>query len=393
MKKMLWMAALTSVALAGCVNEEVADVSKNQQGKELIFGTPVMYNQSRAVGEILGTEYPDDEQFVVYAVQHNASFAGWQGENVMKNDNDEPITFFPEIGVVVKKSQDNNYWHIMGDTKYLWPKNEDKDGDDEIDTDYKLTFAAHSPSRLNQHAEEVSYGRYGLSIDGFQMPEDPKLHFDLMYSTRTIDATTSPVLINFKHALSSIRFMFVKQALDTNGPFAVNIKKVEITGEINNKGNFSQNIENVADVSGNPMWTELEIVKKQEDESYNYVLFNDNFSVPEGTSVELPKTNVASFMAIPQTVNDKMKVKITYTVQSYENSDAQEDVVEIAFTQFIKPNSNQWVDAWARGHRYIYHVHFGALQEIFFEPTISDEWVTEATAGVYEIGNVTSTTP
>ena len=418
MKAKFWMAALAGVALASCVNEELVVDNQTKQPKELTFATPSMYKQSRANGEILGTEYPDDEMFVVYAVQHDGAFAGWQGDNVMKGDDGNATTFFPKEGVVVQKV--GNYWHITGDTKYLWPENETKTsgdaaGDTESGdaasgetggeqtgggqtttptTDYRLSFAAHSPSRLmldneDAHAESVSYGPTGFQITGYKMPADPFKHFDLMYTTRTLNAVTSPVAINFKHALASVRFQFVKQSVDTGGAYKIHLKKLEVIGDISNKGNFAQNIENTGDLSGYPTWSGLELVKDTDGETFEYVLFNDVFTVPEGTASEIPVENVASFMPIPQTVNDRMKVRITYDVHMTVNdTDAAEKTLEIPFTDFLIPSSTDYTQNWARANRYIYTVQFGTLKEIFFAPVISEDWTTHATAGIYQIGNV-----
>ena len=400
MKTKFWMVALAGVALASCVNEELVVDNQSKQPEELTFGTPSMYKQSRAEGEILGTEYPDDEMFVVYAVQHNGTFAGWEGENVMKGEDGNPTTFFPQAGVVVQKV--GNYWHITGDTKYFWPENVDKTTGEEVNgdgttttntTDYRLSFAAHSPSRLmldndGAHAQNVVYSKNGLQVTGYKMPADPFKHFDLMYTTRTLNAVTSPVVINFKHALASIRFMFVKQAEETGGAHKIYLKKLEVIGEINNKGDFMQNISNIGDVSGNPGWVNLSLVKDTEGKTVDYLLYDDLFTVPEGTASELPKEHVASFMPIPQTVNDKMKVRITYAVQMKATDDEDVKVMEIPFTDFLIPSSTNYTTTWAMANRYVYTIQFGALKEIFFAPVISQDWTTHTTAGIYQIGNV-----
>jgi len=406
MKQRFWMAALASVALVSCVNEMPVMDNKLQPLQELKFGDPMLYNQSRALGEILGAKYPTDESFVVYSVIHNGTFNGWEkslnyltpeGEEQTANGLDDKTPFFPKEGVVVSKSTTNNYWHINGNTKYLWPTNKVDSETKEPTTDYKMTFAAYSPASMmnpsvgNPHAVAVSYSSSGLAITGYQMPDDPADHFDLMYSTRTTDAESSPVAINFKHALASIRFMFVKQAESTGGAYLVNVKKVEIVGDIYNKGNFDQKITAIDNSSGNPTWTLTEIVKEDDGSgnkvTKNYVLYDDAFTVPEGVSQEI--IGISSFMPIPQSVNANMAVRITYEIQNNASDDmSTPDPIVIPFTDFKLPSSTNTITAWNRGHRYVYTIQFGALKEIFFAPTVSEDWVTTNNAAFFSIGNV-----
>ena len=406
MKKKYWITALASVAFVSCVNEVPVSDDNNQQLQELKFGLPVMSTQSRTLGEIVGAQYPDDENFVVYAVMHNGAFSGWENSFDYQNKLDEDQTnntgignapFFPKNGVVVSKSAENNYWHINGDVSYYWPKNE-VDEDKNPTTDYRMTFAAFSPASLlypagdEVYCDDVTYSKAGLDITGYQMPDKPSNHFDILFSTRTTDAVTSPVAINFKHALSSIRFMFVKQAYTTGGVYKVNIKKIDLIGEIFNKGDFKQTITSVDNSSGNPKWENLQIIKDTDPIDANkqvtkiYTLYNDNFSVPEGSSVEIQ--GISSFMPIPQGVNDKMKVRIEYDVIMHENGAAEPDEIEIPFTDFLLPSSSNYISRWERGNRYVYTVQFGALKEIFFAPIISEDWVTTNNTSFYSIGKV-----
>ena len=80
MKKMLLMAAIASVVFASCVNDEVAN-PKNQIKKKIKFDNPVLYcnenSRANVTGEIGGGSYPQDENFVIYAVSHENDFAGW----------------------------------------------------------------------------------------------------------------------------------------------------------------------------------------------------------------------------------------------------------------------------------------------------------------------------
>lgn len=400
MKKCFGMAALASVVLVSCVNDvPVAEDNDNQQLQELKFGNPMMSKQSRAAGEVLGSKYPDNESFVVFSVVHDGPFNGWEEALNYKNANAGGVSddspFFPRDGVVVTKSDVNNYWHIQGGTKYYWPKNENG-------TDYRMTFAAYSPASLgfpadpaDKFCDDISYGKSGLNITAYRMPDDPAKHFDLMYSTRTVDAETSPIAINFKHALSSVRFMFVKQAEATGGAHSITIKKVTLIGNIANKADFMQDITLVSNSAGNPRWENLQTVLDDngtpgnltDDKQKEYVLFNDEFTVPEGASKEIDA--IHSFMAIPQSVNENMKVRIDYEVVMHAGDAPVPGLYrEIPLTYFKKPSSADYISSWNRANRYVYTVQFGALREIFFIPTISEDWETEGNAGFFSIGNV-----
>jgi len=239
MKKTILLTTLASLVLTGCVKDESIELS-TQLPKEISFGSPMMYNQTKSVdGEITGQQYPSGENFVVFAVETDGDFRGWVADNIIKQENGEN-TFFPGEGVVVEKGANDNYWHITGTTKYFWPD----------ENNHKLTFAAYSPVRASQDATHITYDDEGLKIEGFKIKELPALQYDLLYSPRTVNATTSPVAINFKHALSSIRFKFVKP---TDGAASIVINKVEIFGNIYNKGDFHQDIAaNSATSEGSP---------------------------------------------------------------------------------------------------------------------------------------------
>ena len=81
------MSALVGMVLTGCVKEEAVEM-ENQPSKEIAFGTPLMYTQTKSYnGEIKGTTYPTGENFVVFAVETNGNFNGWGADNVIVQDN------------------------------------------------------------------------------------------------------------------------------------------------------------------------------------------------------------------------------------------------------------------------------------------------------------------
>ena len=235
-----------------------------------------------------------------------------------------------------------------------------------------MTFDAYSPVRANQHGT-VSYGDNGLTITNFKIQNEPQFQYDLLYSPRTIDATSSPVSIGFKHALSSIRFKFVKPA---DGAHSILVKRVEILGDILNKGDFFQDIAlNSATSTGSPRWD-----NKIKEGNLTYTLYNSTggFEVPASTGAEI--SGIYSFLPIPQQVTSNKSVRIVYATKQQSTDDYGSDIEKvIPFTDFIISGTT-YTTSWDMGKRYVYHVHFGALKEIYFAPTVTD-WVEVSEAG------------
>lgn len=378
MKRMLWMAALTSVAFASCVSEDVAENNQTQQLKKISFGAPVMYNQSRAVlGEISGTTYPFNEDFVVFGIEHVGDFKGWDADNVVttKGEDEESVGYFPEEGVTVTNdNSESRYWYTT--ENYYLP----------ADPDNKLSFAAYSPARAKNDGT-ITYGDNGLVITDWVMKNNPSEQYDLMNSTLSANITQAEVPIKFYHALSSIHFYFAKPVLESgNSPHSVKITKLAIKGNIRNKGTYKENLAAGADTYGEPTWSGLDTT---DDAPEEYVLFSgDGMEVT--TADAGTKTMIGgNFLPIPQTVNNDMKVSISYTIQQDENGDV--DVVtdlEIPFTSFVQPNTSgtgTHILMWERAKRYVYHVYFGALKRIYFAPVIGKDWTVVDNAGAYTI--------
>ena len=366
MKKMFF-ATLACAALASCVSES-GNIPEAHKGQRLSFGAPVLSTQTRNyIGEIAsGAAYPENERFVVYAVEHEGNFAGWEGANIVKDT--QGNGYFPATGEIVTRG-DDGHWYTSN--PYYLPSVPGN----------KLSFAAVSPARVAFDGVtpngKVSYDASGLNIVDWVMPnENP---YDLMYSARTLDVTTAEVGINFKHALSSIRFQFAKPDVTEGGPFKVLVKKLAIKADaIKNKGTFRNNIA-VGNKEGSPEWTlnnEVQSVTGGE-----YVLFNNDYQVGNALA-EIP--NVSSFMPIPQNVISDMKVVVVYQITQEEGGEADAVVTaEIPFTSFVY-DTDKKTEYWAMGTRYVYNISFGAMTKIYFHPTVTD-WVSSGNAGTYVI--------
>ena len=88
--------AMASVALVGCVNDEVADM-KSQEQVKIKFDAPAIYNNATSrveYGEIAGNAYPEDESFMVAAKYENTSFE-WDSATEFWEDFKE-VSYDPE---------------------------------------------------------------------------------------------------------------------------------------------------------------------------------------------------------------------------------------------------------------------------------------------------------
>lgn len=367
MMKKMFFATLACVALASCVSE-TNRVPEANRGQRLSFGAPVLSTQTRNYeGEITGTDYPETERFVVYAVEHMGDFAGWEGANIVKDGLGNG--YFPTAGEIVTKG-DDQHWYTSN--PYYLPSVPGN----------KLSFAAVSPARVAYDGvnprTNVTYGPSGLIIVDWVMPEtDP---YDLMYSSRTLNVSEAEVSINFKHALSSIRFQFVKPAVEDGGAYQVLIKKLAVKAAgLKNKGTFTNGIE-IGNKEGAPSWTldpTPESVSGDE-----YVLFEGDDYEVQTSLAEIG--GVESFMPLPQNVTSNMKVAVTYQITQIKDGTADAEVTaEIPFTDFIY-DTDKHTTEWKMSNRYIYQISFGAMTKIYFHPNVTD-WVTTGNAGVYVI--------
>lgn len=369
MKKKMFFVALACVALASCVSES-EKLPQENKGKLLSFSTPVMHNQTRNhTGEIApGDQYPESENFVVYGIEYEGTFAGWEGENVIMDA--EGNGYFPAEGERVS-SIGNGHWAPAKD--YYLPTEPNR----------YLAFAAYSPYRAYGDAESITYGASGLNIVKWTMPElEP---YDLMFTNRTLNVTQAEVPIAFRHALSSLHFNFLKPSASEGGPYQVLVTKLAIKGNgsgMINQATFQNNVA-MANMEGSPAWNKDKASVSLPNE---YVLFSGNYEVGVAPA-EI--TNVASFLPIPQNVTSDMKLIVSYTIKQSDTDVAPQVVenLEIPFTSFLYTTAggaSEHITSWDMNTRYFYNISFGALKKIYFHPSVS-EWSTVDNAGTYVI--------
>ena len=200
----------------------------------------------------------------------------------------------------------------------------------------------------------------GLKIENFTIQADPEDQYDLLFSKRAVNQTANNmqigdnyykgIPIEFKHALSSIRFTFAKEACVTD---EVTLNKLELKNVIN-KGTFNENITNETSYASSPKWTVSTVVT----DKANYIPFS-------GTA-----TSVTPLLLLPQDLANDLLLDVTYTVKDSQNKTSQ-------YTKTIQlnkyPLGTSPVTKWLMGTRYTYNIIYGPASQqqdiIMFSPS------------------------
>ncbi len=359
MKKYLFLAALASVALASCVNDESNVAMEAPQ--PLRFDAPVMTTQTRAnvKGEILGVQYDQNEWFTVFCRIYPVTNDGYQGWDVS-----DAKDYFDANGAIAK--HDGSYWST--DTKYYWPAN-----------DHALAFSAYSPSSVTG----VTCDATGLTITDFAPASESDDQFDLMYSDRVYGCTKNnnagkEVPIQFKHALSSIVFSTASAAEGVT----YKITGIKVSGKIHASGTFKQNLSKADDTTDGYYKEEAKWGTNDDDireVTYTPTIATEGVSVTKTPTIFTGKD--LALLLIPQTVPTDAKVEITYTATT--NSVTINHTKSILLNEFIINERTTPITEWEMGHRYVYRISFGETSHIYFNPSMT-QWKTEPTA-IYTI--------
>ena len=396
MKRFLLGTAVVGVALTGCVNDEVVD-NIQQEKQRIMFDSPVSYanSDSRAnyYGEIGNPNkqvnnahiYPTNEKFVVFGVCHTGDFPGWDGAKKIfmgtatEVETDGKNTL--DAGVEVSYNSTLNGWEPAVD--YFWPGGGDK-----------VTFAAYSPADLKAYATTgqtaavetsaptptVTYGKNGLTITDFKVPNNIPSHFDLLFSQRTYNQTVNGnngtyngVPIVFQHALSSIKF-----ELSTTSERTITLKRLELKN-IRSQGDFKESVHNldndVDKYQATPAW---ENYKKVQD----FVVSTEN--------VHFKGSNSASFhsdvLMLPQNLNtftfDSQDyvptLHVEFAIDDNTTPETRDiplyglDVLDATSSGTATAAEPAKINKWDLGVRYVYLLHFGD-DKILFAPS-AQEW-------------------
>ena len=356
MKKNLLFAALVGVALTSCVSDDSNPITENNQ--VLSFGKPVYNTQSRAVpGEIYAEyTYSTAENFQVYCRRYKGNFTEWLQTG--------SVDFFHSTSAqsetkALEVKHDGTAW--APEANYYWPGES-----------YNLAFAAYSPADAKG---TFAYGSTGLTITGFETEETSNEQYDLLYSDRTVDCSNAthgkvgkPVVITFKHALSSIVFA----ASENVEGRAYKIDGISLKGKFVTKGDFAQNYDEETKTDA-PEWTT--VPNDGSVVTYTPVLPEGGVAVA-GTSTEFTRGPLA-LLLLPQTVDSDAIVELKYTVIP-DVGVTTSYTIDIPLASF-KTTSDVSIENWQRNGRYVYLINFGGSKKISFTPEV-ESWETTVQA-------------
>lgn len=346
MKKFMLFAAMASVVLTSCVNEdkEAMEVSSK---KAISFDMPVMKPTRAQLGEIIGTAYPEAESFRVFCKSYTGTYAGWASST-------DAADYFAAGGEVVSKS--GTQWTTTN--PYYWPE-----------LGNELVFAAYSPADA---AGTYTQTDKGLQIEDFTTAA-ANSQYDLMYTARVAGKNKgnngdAAVPLVFKHALTSVVFSAV--AADDKATY--NIKSLTVDGEFVTTADFDQNIATAAELDGTPKWT----LDAATTTTYgiltgaNVVVANSGVMLTGNTSTAGVKS---ALLLIPQGVHPDATVTIVYDKTTGGNT--LEATAEVKLSDF-KVGGTTSITEWVMGNRYVYNITFGANKPIHFAPSIEADWAT-----------------
>ena len=399
MKKSLVLMAMAGVALAGCVND-VADLQQQEQKKTIIgFDSPVMYGNADSRANVYGEignvvvdgvtySYPQEEDFIIYAVGHEGDFTGW---------NDTEVTDFN--GAALEYDNNVNGWAPMhGSSYYYWTEGK------------KMTYAATSPADLEQAhwagVDKRSYGSTGLTIEDFEVSSDPATQYDLLFSTRYANATSanmnhgangySGLPILFQHALSSIRFSVSNKSVEE-----VILTGITLGG-VNYKGTFKENItekaelyycEEGVDCDNNIYYMKVIVdstnnnpnKNEQQDElvAAPYAAFTGSVKFLEEPRYvsQLAAAGTGNtcyqLLLMPQALPEEAYVEVNYTVNGKANSKNVKlkglyTTVQKTTGDKVEEVQGEQINSWGIGKRYTYRLFYSSesadKDKIYFAP-------------------------
>ena len=352
MKKFFLFAAMAGVALTGCVKTE-SEVAVKSDSNRIVFDSPVVSSVTRAL--IDGTEYPDNVPFSVYAQYKNDE----TGEDLLYMNN---VTTQHVMSTPGTKQES---WIPEG--SYYWPKQGE------------LSFAAYSPTAAQDAFTSVAWtNAAGFTFTGFNAVtnNDATKLYDLMYSDYVAGQKQTNendydkyygIQLTFRHALSALVFN-AKTEEDYGADAVIKITNIEV---LNPVGSGDLSVTN--GTGSRAIWTPGTDVA--------------SMAVTGVTATQLTNTDVPQgneMLMVPQTFDENVKVKITYTMQMATSAAPVTHTYEKALNSLNESDgaSSTTHDGWDASRRYTYNIIIG-LDKIYFAPTVED-WTDITVTGTIE---------
>lgn len=354
MKKLFFIAAFAGVALASCTKNEVTPAAEQQ----ITFATPVVGTLTKAVTGEIGAAYDKNEKFIAY---------GWYSEA----ESFDPATASLYIdGTVVSHDPNINIDADAGTqgawlpaTTFYWPKNG------------KLTFSAYSPADAKNDAAAVNCDvTTGLRLGDFTVQATPAAQYDLLYSDRAYNKTTSVGEVNttydgvdlqFRHALSSIHVTVKNDMTYPEGTITIN--KIELQN-VYNTATFSENLVTGTELnsSATAAWSGHKNLQTVVLGDYEQVVVYDKAKYGT-TSILIPQVFDHG------TTDGKVSLYVEYTIMN-ENGTTLKQRATFELDDYSGVYDDGTVDSltpqWVKGYRYTYNLTFG-LTKVYFAPSVT----------------------
>ncbi|MBR2378242.1 MAG: fimbrillin family protein [Bacteroidaceae bacterium] len=363
MKKLLFWTALASVALTGCVKNDVEPNPSLGQDVEITFNQPVVGKITKATdtnhyGEISNATYPTTEQFIVHAWAHEGNFDPDASPAHMVYINQEKVEHFDGSSIAAGAPGDdgNQTWRI--NPHYYWPKT------------HKLTFTAYSPNQIKTYASiDV---KKGIELKDVVIGSDVKNHIDILYSNRVYNQTYPEykydidndeligVDIQFHHALASVKVMVKAKENYTS------IDKDQITihriwfDNVEMQGTFSEGLSTGKEPSSTGSWKDLTATSEVDLNGIAGDVVIDGF-------YDDAKKYGSTALLIPQALDGNLNVN--YTITNPDGVFIEETKTFILANQ---TSGSTLINEWEQSKRYTYTLIFG-LNEIYLAPQV-DDW-------------------
>ena len=326
--KKVFLALAAVAALASCSKSEVA---YDEVTEEIGFA-PVIENMTKAM--VTDNNFPQSEKINLWA--YYKPVAAGKAVDEWRADASAVQTYLNHKTFAYNSTKEK--WSGDG-VEYFWPKNG------------SLVFVGYHPESLSSHASH-NYDTNTMHFEDIAMSRVAATSGvyteDFMYFNMTPSYASGAVEANFKHALSWISVLLVKDGY-TSDNATITVNKVEFTNVVS-VGDADVIGADAIDWDANGAAVTVEIL--------------------EGTPVVLAKNNttVQAYepLFIPQTMAGKLIVE--YEIKSKDGSKFTE-VKEITLNG-MKDSNEISLTNWEAGKHYTYTITIGT-SEILVDPKVT----------------------
>ena len=340
MKNILIFAAAIAI-MAACAKTQVVNEDSGEIGV-----SPVSYMSTKA-GAVIGTDYPNNESFNVFACHTS----GENGETFSTGSGTlTTVALYLDDYKFVNDG--TGTWH--GSPAAYWPKTG------------SLYFAGYSPADITKVSAKYDFNRNApkLTITDFEQGGynngTSSMHDLMWFDVTSTSANTGNPAVAFKHALSYITFSLSCDE-SVNGIYTV--KKVTLKA-IDGKGTFVS--------APDPDWTLSGITS-------DFGLYDDE----TGQAISDTPYKLDNILIIPQTATS---VSVTYLqkASASEGAGVIENTETFELTGGDESSQNQ--GDWLMGKHYTYTLNFTVdpNEEIKLTPSVDEEW-TNVTGSPIEV--------